>query len=38
LLQQLDGFLVMLAFDGDPVDGQELVAALEASHAVGNAT
>ena len=38
LLQELDGLLVMLAFHRDAVDGQQLVAALEASHAVGNST
>ena len=38
LLQELDGLLVMLAFNGDAVDGQQLVAALEASHAVSNST
>jgi hypothetical protein len=38
LLEQLDGFLVMLALDGHAVDGEELVAAFEASDAISNAT
>lgn len=38
LLQKLNGFLVVLAFDGHAVDGKKLVAALEASNAISNTT